>query len=77
PGTPRTPTLSFTMRGRSTNDIATALAERGLFVSNGDFYASTIVARLGLVPDGLLRVGCSCYTSESEIDRLVEGVRSL
>ena len=77
PGTPRTPTLSFTMRGRSTNDIATALAERGLFVSNGDFYAATIVERLGLVPDGLLRVGCSCYTSEAEVDRLVEGVAGL
>jgi cysteine desulfurase family protein (TIGR01976 family) len=77
PGMPRTPTLSFTMQGRSTNDIAAALADRGLFVSNGDFYAATIVERLGLVPDGLLRVGCSCYTSESEIERLVDGVRSL
>jgi selenocysteine lyase/cysteine desulfurase len=65
------------MQGRSTNDIAAALADRGLFVSNGDFYAATIVERLGLVPDGLLRVGCSCYTSESEIERLVDGVRSL
>src|SRR6185312_11210561 len=77
PGTPRTPTLSFTMRGRSTNDIATSLAKRGLFVSNGDFYAATIIDRLGLVPDGLLRVGCSCYTSESEVDRLVEAVAAL
>ena len=77
PGTPRTPTLSFTMRGMKTDDIATALAKRGVFVSNGDFYAATIVERLGLVPDGLLRVGCSCYTTESEVDRLIEGVRAL
>jgi cysteine desulfurase family protein (TIGR01976 family) len=63
PGTPRTPTLSFTIRGRKTDDIAIALAKRGLFVSNGDFYAATVVERLGLVPDGLLRVGCSCYTN--------------
>jgi len=76
PGTPRTPTLSFTMRGVKTDDIATALAKRGVFVSNGDFYAATIVERLGLVPDGLLRVGCSCYTTESEVDRLIEGVRA-
>jgi selenocysteine lyase/cysteine desulfurase len=48
-----------------------------VFVSNGDFYAATIVERLGLVPDGLLRVGCSCYTTESEVDRLIEGVRAL
>jgi cysteine desulfurase family protein (TIGR01976 family) len=77
PGTPRTPTLSFTMRGVKTDDIATALAKRGVFVSNGDFYAATIAERLGLVPDGLLRVGCSCYTTESEVDRLIEGVRAL
>jgi len=76
PGTPRTPTLSFTMRGVKTDDIATALAKRGVFVSNGDFYAATIVERLGLVPDGLLRVGCSCYTTENEVDRLIEGVRA-
>jgi cysteine desulfurase family protein (TIGR01976 family) len=77
PGTPRTPTLSFTIRGMKTDDIATALAKRGVFVSNGDFYAATIVERLGLVPDGLLRVGCSCYTTESEVDRLIEGVHAL
>jgi len=77
PNTPRTPTLSFTIRGIKTDDIAIALAKRGVFVSNGDFYAATIVERLGLVPDGLLRVGCSCYTTESEVDRLIEGVRSL
>jgi cysteine desulfurase family protein (TIGR01976 family) len=77
PDTPRTPTVSFTLRGKKTDDIALALAERGLFVSNGDFYASTVIERLGLVPDGVVRVGCSCYTSESEIDRLIEGVRAI
>jgi cysteine desulfurase family protein (TIGR01976 family) len=77
PDTPRTPTLSFTMRGIKTDDLAIALAKRGVFVSNGDFYAATIVERLGLVPDGLLRVGCSCYTTESEVDRLIEGVRAM
>jgi len=77
PGTPRTPTLSFTLRGFSTDDVAIALAKRGVFVSNGDFYAATIVERLGLVPDGLVRVGCSCYTSEDEVDRLIDGVRAL
>ncbi len=77
PGTPRTPTLSFTLRGYKTDDVAVALAKRGVFVSNGDFYAATVVDRLGLVPDGLVRVGCSCYTSDAEIDRLIDGVRTL
>lgn len=77
PGTPRTPTLGFTLRGHSTDDVASALAKRAVYVSNGDFYAATVIERLGLAPQGLVRVGCSCYTTESEIDRVIEGVRQL
>jgi cysteine desulfurase family protein (TIGR01976 family) len=77
PGTRRTPTLSFTLAGYTTDAVAIALAKQGAFISNGDFYAATIIDRLGLVPDGLVRVGCSCYTTEEEVDRLVHGVRGL
>jgi len=77
PSTPRTPTVSFTLRGHSTDDVAIALAKRGVFVSNGDFYAATVIERFGLAPGGLVRVGCSCYTSEQEIERLLDGVRAL
>jgi selenocysteine lyase/cysteine desulfurase len=52
------------------------LAHRGVFVSSGDFYASTVVERLGLT-GGLVRAGCACYTTSEEVDRLVEGVREL
>jgi len=77
PSTPRTPTVSFTLRGTTTDDVALSLAKRGVFVSNGDFYAATVIERFGLVPGGLVRVGCSCYTSENEVDRLLDGVRAL
>ena len=77
PGTPRTPTLSFTLRGHSTDEVASRLAERALFVSNGDFYAATVVERLGLAPQGLVRIGCSCYTSEEEVDRLIDAIGRL
>ncbi|HEX4682267.1 MAG TPA: cysteine desulfurase-like protein [Gemmatimonadaceae bacterium] len=77
PGNPRTPTLSFTLRGFTTDEVAVALAKRGVFVSNGDFYAATVVDRLKLLPHGLVRVGCSCYTTEEEVERLVDGVREL
>jgi selenocysteine lyase/cysteine desulfurase len=46
-------------------------------VSDGDFYASTVVKRLGLAEQGLVRAGCACYTSEEEVERLVEGVKRL
>jgi cysteine desulfurase family protein (TIGR01976 family) len=75
PGQPRTPTVAFTVAGRSSDAVAAALAEEGVFVSNGDFYATTVVARLGLTAHGLVRAGCACYTTEEEVDRLVNGVR--
>ena len=77
PGRPRTPTVGFTIAGRTTDEVATALAGEGVFVSNGDFYATTVVERLGLSAHGLVRAGCACYTTTEEVDRLVEGVRQL
>jgi cysteine desulfurase family protein (TIGR01976 family) len=77
PGHPRTPTVGFTVRGHSTDDVATALAQRGVFVSNGDFYAATIIDRLGLGTQGLVRAGCSCYTTDEEVERLIVGVQQL
>ena len=77
PGRPRTPTAGFTVAGRTTDEVASALADAAVFVSNGDFYATTIVGRLGLTEHGLVRAGCACYTSADEVDRLIAGVRRL
>ena len=77
PSAPRTPTVSFTLAGQPSLAVAEFLAARGLFASNGDFYAWTVVERLGLAEEGLLRVGCACYTSEEEIDRLLEAIGEL
>jgi cysteine desulfurase family protein (TIGR01976 family) len=77
PGRPRTPTLAFTVEGSESEVVARELTEAGVFVSNGDFYATTVVERLGQGRAGLVRAGCACYTTESEIDRLVDGVRAL
>jgi cysteine desulfurase family protein (TIGR01976 family) len=76
PGAPRTPTVAFTVSGHSADQVARRLGERGVFVSSGDFYATTAVQRLG-VANGLVRAGCACYTTLEEIERLIEEVRSL
>jgi cysteine desulfurase family protein (TIGR01976 family) len=76
PGAARTPTVSFTVDGRHSGEIALALAERGVFASNGDFYAATVVERLGHGEDGLVRAGCACYTTADEVERLIDGVRA-
>ena len=71
----RTPTLAFTVDGVAPLKVARYLAEEAVFVSDGDFYASTLVERLGLAPNGLVRAGCACYTTEEEVNRLIDGVR--
>ena len=77
PDRPRTPTVSFTVRGHDAEAVTRRLAERGVWVSHGDFYASTVVERLGRAQDGLVRAGCACYTSDEDVERLVAGVREL
>ncbi len=77
PGEPRTPTVSFTVSGCASTEVSRGLAQAGIFASHGDFYALTVVERLGLMPEGLVRAGCACYTSIEEVDRLVEAVREI
>lgn len=77
PDAPRTPTMAFTVDGVSSTEVSKRLVEHGVFASNGDFYARTVVERLGLTSAGLLRAGCACYTTGEEIERLLEGVRAI
>lgn len=73
----RTPTIAFTLARHSADDVAVALAKQGLFVSHGDFYAATVIERLGVGADGVVRVGCSAYTTMDEIERVISAVAQL
>lgn len=75
PGANRTGTVSVSTGSRSPGDVARALADQGLFVSHGDFYATTAVERLGFATQGLLRVGLSCYSTDEEVERLGKALR--
>lgn len=77
PNAPRTSTVAFTVAGVPSSAVAQHLADEGVFVSHGNFYAATVVERLGLEPEGLVRAGCACYTTPDEIERLIAGVREL
>jgi cysteine desulfurase family protein (TIGR01976 family) len=74
PSLPRTPTISFVVDNCPSTEVARRLAAKGLFLSHGDFYATTVVDRLGLGSEGLVRVGCACYTTAEEIERLIEAI---
>ena len=77
PDSKRTPTVAFTVDGYTSKTVAEKLAESGVFVSNGNFYALTIAEKLGVLNEGLVRAGCACYTTLEEIERLIEGIRIL
>ncbi len=78
PSAIRAPTVSFTVGDLPARAVSSRLAdEAGAFLSHGDFYAATVVKRLGLQERGLVRAGISIYTTEKEVDRLVEGVERI
>jgi len=77
PDEPRTSTVAFTIDNVSSTEVAKKLAAQGLFLSHGDFYALTVIERLGQSPEGVVRAGCACYTTEEEIDRLVGAVAEI
>jgi selenocysteine lyase/cysteine desulfurase len=58
-------------------NVAKALAQEAIFVSNGSFYASTVMQRLGRESGGLVRAGCACYTTEQEVGRLAAALRRI
>ncbi len=77
PDAQRTALVSFTVKDLPSENVSRELAKSGIFASHGNFYAETVVNKLGLADQGLLRIGCSCYTSLEEIERLIFAVREI
>jgi cysteine desulfurase family protein (TIGR01976 family) len=77
PSEARTPTVSFIVKDIPAEEVTKYLVERGVFTSHGDFYAQTVIERLGQTEHGVVRAGCACYTTAEEIERLLAGVRAL
>jgi selenocysteine lyase/cysteine desulfurase len=69
--------VAFATDDLSSEALARQLGRAGIYLSHGDFYAHTVVQRLGRQPDGIARAGCACYTSPEDVGRLLEGIRLL
>lgn len=74
PGKDRAPTMSFVVDGYKAEEVSQVLARSGAFLSHGNFYALTVVRRLGYESQGLVRVGLACYNTLEEVDRLIEEI---
>jgi cysteine desulfurase family protein (TIGR01976 family) len=74
----RTPTFCFNVDGRRPREVAELLAERELYVWDGDYYALEPMRALGLADSGgAVRAGFLHYTTEDEVDRLLEALADL
>jgi cysteine desulfurase family protein (TIGR01976 family) len=80
-GVPRHPTVAFSVAGFDPAEVSRRLSdEHGIFVSHGDFYASTAVPKVApraAAAGGLVRVGVGLYSTPDEAGRLVRAVADL
>jgi cysteine desulfurase family protein (TIGR01976 family) len=67
----RTPTAAISIDGHAPRDVAAGLGDQGIAVWDGDFYATGLMERLGLAPDGVVRIGLTHYNTAAEVDRLL------
>jgi cysteine desulfurase family protein (TIGR01976 family) len=73
----RAPTLMFNVRGRTSDEVAAALAESEIAVWQGNYYAWELERHLGLEPHGAVRAGFVHYNDEADAERLLAAVSDL
>jgi len=73
----RLPTVAITHSRRTPQEIAQHLADRGIFVWHGNYYALPLTESLGLEPEGMVRIGQLHYNTRDEIDRLIQALQEL
>jgi cysteine desulfurase family protein (TIGR01976 family) len=74
-GAERVPTVSVSLDGVAPRAAAEALGRDGIFVWDGDFYATGLIERLGKAETGgVLRLGLVHYNTADEVDRTLEAL---
>jgi selenocysteine lyase/cysteine desulfurase len=69
----RTPTLSFTVKGKTPTQVCRQLALRNICGWDGHFYAIHAIEVLGLLEKGgVTRLGISLYNTSDEIDIVLD-----
>ncbi len=72
--TARTPTFAIELEGISARRLATELGDRGIYVTDGNYYAVEVMRALHREDGGLVRIGFLHYTTEDEVDRLLDAL---
>ena len=68
----RTPTVAFTIDGKTPREIAEYLGRNNIYVWDGNYYALALMDRLGLeAHGGAVRVGLAHYNTAEEVDKFL------
>ncbi len=74
----RTPTFGLNVKGLSSTQLASLLADEGIFSWDGNFYAIQLTEHLGLEESGgMLRVGAVHYNTIEELDRCLNALERI
>jgi cysteine desulfurase family protein (TIGR01976 family) len=74
----RVPTVSVSIDGVHPRAAAEALGRAGIYVWDGDFYATSLIERLGKAKTGgVLRIGLVHYNTTNEVDRTLQALADL
>ncbi len=77
-GAERVPTVSVSLDGVAPRTAAEDLGRDGIFVWDGDFYATGLIERLGKAETGgVLRLGLVHYNTVAEVDRTLEALERM
>ena len=74
--TERGPTVAFTWDALAPRATAALLGRHGVYAWDGDYYAMALMERLGLAPDGAIRLGLAHYNTHAEIDHTLDVLAS-
>jgi cysteine desulfurase family protein (TIGR01976 family) len=74
----RTPTVSFTLEGKTPLEVCQQLATQNICAWDGHFYAIRAMEALGLLErGGVTRLGISAYNTDEEIEFVINEVKKI
>jgi cysteine desulfurase family protein (TIGR01976 family) len=74
----RAPTVSFTLEGKTAQQVCAHLATKNIFAWDGHFYALRAIEVLGLLEKGgVTRMGMAAYNTLEEVDAALKSVREI
>jgi len=74
----RTPTVSFTLDGKTPSQVCEQLAKKNICAWDGHFYAIRTMETLGLLEKGgVTRLGLSIYNTEDEVTVVIDEIKKI